>query len=497
MLCLGLLCINCSKAQDISTTDNLISQVNWSGCATYLPTRIWGGTSGGPCPNVGVNGTGINFSYGLVTLAQTIAINQALQGTGLQVNGYNYSWNVKNANINDQQPGSYDPIASITVGIKDKTGKVLENDVYNYGYRLTNWVNFHGTRTFTNPYAASTLGSLDLSVTSKDNQYWAGYYGPEFANFNVSLNYSKAPVPAPPPATATYIRPDSVTPVVIDSTSSPTTVNVGGVELSATGTISAPDGIPQVIKDIQPAAKEDSGSKPSMSLILNTIKQIQAADKAVQAMAVQKAGQQTASSMAASQQQAQQVVESLNAMSMVSAQQFSNSYGFTQNSNNTSVVNVFANSSTIKTTGSNTYNSASIAQQIASISQTNYSVFKEDTRQQEIAQQLPQQSTLKFSGIDSIFDSKQPMTTEALLDQKFEAMKNTVESNELAGGVDLTKMALLPQGYASYTNLALQDAKFYEPKEVYRNQQNVDNVKVLKGLGSDQKHQQMINYQYK
>ena len=38
---------------------------------------------------------------------------------------------------------------------------------------------------------------------------------------------------------------------------------------------------------------------------------------------------------------------------------------------------------------------------------------------------------------------------------------------------------------------------FYEPKEVYKNQTVVDNVRVLRGLGSDQKHQDLINLQYK
>jgi hypothetical protein len=72
-----------------------------------------------------------------------------------------------------------------------------------------------------------------------------------------------------------------------------------------------------------------------------------------------------------------------------------------------------------------------------------------------------------------------------------------VQPNELAVGVDLTKIATIPQGYASYTNLVLRDAQFYEIREVYKNQVVVDNVRVLRGLGSDQKHQDLVNLQYK
>ena len=69
--------------------------------------------------------------------------------------------------------------------------------------------------------------------------------------------------------------------------------------------------------------------------------------------------------------------------------------------------------------------------------------------------------------------------------------------NELAVGVNIAQIAMVPQGYASYTNFVLRDASFYEIREVYKNQTVVDNVRVLRGLGSDQKHQDLVNLQYK
>jgi hypothetical protein len=84
-----------------------------------------------------------------------------------------------------------------------------------------------------------------------------------------------------------------------------------------------------------------------------------------------------------------------------------------------------------------------------------------------------------------------------VVDQPPQTQRRDTAPNDLAVGVNLAQMATQPQGYASYTNFVLRDASFYEPKEVYKNQTVVDNVRVLRGLGSDQKHQDLVNSQYK
>jgi hypothetical protein len=43
----------------------------------------------------------------------------------------------------------------------------------------------------------------------------------------------------------------------------------------------------------------------------------------------------------------------------------------------------------------------------------------------------------------------------------------------------------------------MKDVAFYEPKEIYKNQKVVDNVRVLRQMSSDRLHQEMINLQYK
>jgi hypothetical protein len=97
------------------------------------------------------------------------------------------------------------------------------------------------------------------------------------------------------------------------------------------------------------------------------------------------------------------------------------------------------------------------------------------------------------------FENTQSSIT-ALQEQRIdnnETVKNKGDVSELAGGVDLTKLAAIPAGYNAYMTVTLKDSPFYEIKEVYKNQVNVDNVRLLRSLGSDRLHQEMVNQQYK
>lgn len=69
-------------------------------------------------------------------------------------------------------------------------------------------------------------------------------------------------------------------------------------------------------------------------------------------------------------------------------------------------------------------------------------------------------------------------------------------SNELEKGVDITKIAMLPNGYTDYLNLALKDSVFYASKTVYGNQRNVDNTRALRQLSNDSKHKDLVEMQY-
>jgi hypothetical protein len=77
-------------------------------------------------------------------------------------------------------------------------------------------------------------------------------------------------------------------------------------------------------------------------------------------------------------------------------------------------------------------------------------------------------------------------------------LNKTAQNNELAGGVNLERMAVQPVGYNAYLQLALRDVAFYAPKEIYRNQRVIDNQQAVRLLNfaSELKHQEMVNQQY-
>jgi hypothetical protein len=57
-------------------------------------------------------------------------------------------------------------------------------------------------------------------------------------------------------------------------------------------------------------------------------------------------------------------------------------------------------------------------------------------------------------------------------------------------------MATIPVGFSAYS-IVLRDTAFYEPKEIYKAQRVVDNVRVLRQMSSDSLHKQMVDSQYK
>lgn len=177
----------------VGQTGDLIGDTSkyWSGC--YELNRGWAGTSGGSCPALNDFGNGqINFGYIERTLTNLAAINIALEQAGIEATGYNYSWSVKNwdANYKDQGNGrgTADPL-QVEVVVRDTENNVVFSKTYDYSGYISQWTTFAGEETFANPFDVNTLSEIELSVTGRDLGYWAGYYGPEFANPSIKLNY--------------------------------------------------------------------------------------------------------------------------------------------------------------------------------------------------------------------------------------------------------------------------------------------------------------------
>ncbi len=197
MLCLALCFSSSSKAQEEYSTGNIVlPTVSGSGTTPWVngvyqdSLTCWGWGDPGYCgPNAIVRpGGSINFSYGTTDLYQSQAIASVLpnSGTGLKVNGYTFSFMAKNGNNWDDARTDY---LNAYVHFTNSNGSVVEYESYNLNYKF-NWTNFNFSKNFTSPYSANTLGNVTYGFVGRDNNGWAGPYGPEIYGVNFSLRYS-------------------------------------------------------------------------------------------------------------------------------------------------------------------------------------------------------------------------------------------------------------------------------------------------------------------
>jgi hypothetical protein len=126
--------------------------------------------------------------------------------------------------------------------------------------------------------------------------------------------------------------------------------------------------------------------------------------------------------------------------------------------------------------------------------------------QPRLSEKVMELDTTQVAGFSGIGKAGNPLS-EIIMQQRFELLQGNVEQqssgvnrnvlpNELAGSIDLASMALQPKGFEAYS-VVLKDTAFYEPKEVYRGQTIIDNVRALRQMGSDRLHKEMVDSQYK
>ena len=167
---------------------------NWTGFAIVNSTG--GNTTGdngavtGYNPNTGV----FMFGYNQGTIAYTYAINQALanSGSGIQVRGYNYSWEVNNLNYDNRQP-SVDTLTARILTYAPDNVTIRRSDTWVYDTKF-DWTTFSGSVDYVNPGAPSDFGNMRIEFSGRDSGFWAGYYGPQVRNIDVRLRYGVAPV---------------------------------------------------------------------------------------------------------------------------------------------------------------------------------------------------------------------------------------------------------------------------------------------------------------
>lgn len=195
------------SAQTVQTTPNLLTSGTnhtWYGVTTgAVASDYMGGTS---APRYDPSTNTVYFSYGSASIGQTMAVNQALAnvGAGVKINGYTYSYDVRNMNGDDRQPG----VDAFTVSqlLRGPSNSVLlsSNQYHNTKFE---WKTVTGSKTATTPYNIADTTYIQFGVQGVDSGYWGGYFGPQIRNVDMRLTYSVDPCttnPAYSPSCANY-----------------------------------------------------------------------------------------------------------------------------------------------------------------------------------------------------------------------------------------------------------------------------------------------------
>ena len=451
-LCLATCFSLPSKAQDY-TTDNLVNGT-WHGTVTN--TSVSGGdgshTQGsGPVPIYNPNTNTITWSYSQYSALNIIGVNAALSaaGTGIRISGYNYSWEYYNQDFNRG-------ILSAITQQYSSSGTVLEQYSYALPQTTGGWTQYSGTQTYSNQYELKNLGNFALYFVGRDDRFWAGYYGPMVRNPSISFNYTVgAAQPEPDPCASpyslscpqnfvSYSEPEPVIQTAPMATNEPVQQVV---EASPQSSQQASVQQSSQSTPIESAsAQQSSGSRVSLSTVLNILSREQARVGAVEKSTVETSVEQSVT-------QALQATEQAESTSLSIVLQQSQSGG-TAESNFSSIDSTSSSSST-------------------SISSSS------------------------FSATDILNQDSNVSREETQREQKTETVNRNVPNNELAGNVTLASLGATPQGFQAYS-ITMPDSSFYAPKEIYRNQRTVDNPAGRRLFGgSDRMHQEMVDQQYK
>ena len=163
----------------IQSTDNLLKQ--GVGAWSNTVQGQSGGLTGGPIPAYNPATDTVIFSYTRQQVAQQIAINEALRGSGLALLGYSYSWQISNYGYNS---GTLSGVVDLKKG-----NTVLESFTHNYGAQSKDFVWYSGLQPFSKTYPTAAVDSLSLTWTGQDATFWAGYWGPRVRTPSLGLVY--------------------------------------------------------------------------------------------------------------------------------------------------------------------------------------------------------------------------------------------------------------------------------------------------------------------
>jgi len=494
----------------------------------------------------------INFSYGYTELYQIVNVSKALpnSGTGLVTTGFVFSWRSKNGNSWDN--GGLDQLTAYVQGYT-KSGKWIENFGYNLNFQH-DWTDFNWTQSWSKLRRPDELANVLFGFTGKDNNYWMGPYGPEITNVNFQLRYKPDPCVNNPlyspdcPKFQETLAKIAETYTVDNSTVKPVVVEY--TQDNATTKSSKTDSILEL---------EQPDQDWEDSRLVDTLFKIQDNQQQQQALALDTAASAISSTDKFTQQTIGQAEQLANKLAKQSQEQDKNTQQQTYTDNkqrdskleqslllfqpasinpqsllptnpsqqlnllqlptpadarqnqeqsvehnkpvNTQVINQQQQQQVVNQQQTQSATGTQQNQQTQATINSTGVQFTPISVQQNQTVELPQQQqnflTNRADPINSIIEARQIGQEDRPQQTTTQQLRANTADNSLAGGVNLTQLAVAPSGYAQYLNFALQDATFYSSREVYRNQRTVDNARALRQLSSDNLHKQMIDQQWR
>jgi hypothetical protein len=426
-----------SKAQDV--TGNLSNPYSWQGAGQIgVPiTCMAPGQPGycGPHPSVGGLGdiNSINFSYGLSNLYQDVNITGALPYSGTGLIVTGFNFGFSAKNGNGWDDGATDRLTPY-VNIYGPGGSVKESYNYNLNYTF-NWTAFNYNETFANPYRTNQITTARFGFLGQDLNGWAGFYGPEVTNVTFSLKYAPDPCVTNPLSSPSCPGFSSALATRTTPPATTTTEVAVAAPLAATTTTAPP---PATTATPVSSATRATAAAPRLENIIRAV------------------NSSTAATVQATVQQSQ---EQAQAQEQAAAQQAEN----------------------------------------------------QSQQSQQITALPP--GTSRVGGYDATSDAgpgaftrpgdpaaaARGGLTAAMSEPPAESRpqpRSVQPPAELAGGPSVVAFQTSVD-ITAYTNVVMRDAAFYAPREIYRGQQTVDNMRALRGLGSDRRHQEMIDQQWR
>lgn len=438
------------------------SAYSWSGFT--LTESGGGGLSGGDMPAYNPYVGQFMWGYTPGTINYSLGVGSVLQGTGLQIIGLQYGLEYFNQ---DFSRGSL----SATWSLRDGTNKLLESYYHTFGYTTEGWTKFDMTKTFASPYSLANVATLGFNATGTDDRFWAGYYGPQIRDPYARLMYG-------------------VDPCAGNVLSSPTCPGFAeAMARLSPASVSQPIAVSPSIETvaiIEPTTATTQAIAPTSAAVAVT-----AVPSTTVTTSPSTAGGTNATALAAARRavnEAQSVTASVLTQAQESAAASQSDRSGSGDSG--AVSSTALGTGLVVTLGFVAPGSVSLPGSSLNIGGAR-SAAQDTTSDNQAAETSPTSTrALASMGLPkSAPEEEKPSASTT--------GRSPAPPAELAGGPDIAAMAVSPAGFNAYLTAQIRDVAFYPPREVYRGQRTVDNARALRGLGSDARHQEMVDQQYR